>query len=415
MSALASAVSPRGRALVRCGALLVLLAATVLQRFGVNAGGLATSTALPAMYLLLALAALVGALELSLERLLLVGLGVSVALSSLLLNEAASSVTSLLLLGAMYLPFVFVLKPGALAEDGAAWILSRFLDLAGLCALAGIAQFMAQTVISADWLFNFSGYIPEPLRAAGTFNTVISLGSFNKSNGFFFREPSGFSYLMALALIGEWTTRRRGWRLATCGLALLLTYSGSGILALLLASLHPFGVKTALRLLGLALAGAVVFWLLGDALGLSYTVNRVGEFNSQHSSAHMRYIAPLRLVLEGIDAEPVTAWFGHGPGTIFRTVRDYEFHDPTWAKLLFEYGGVGLVTFVTLFATMLRRTSVPLQLRAALFWGWLILGGHLLSAEHNFLSLVLVGLLPSAHERAAAASSPGIAIEAEAT
>jgi hypothetical protein len=74
--------------------------------------------------------------------------------------------------------------------------------------------------------------------------------------------------------------------------------------------------------------------------------------------------------------------------------RSYEFHDPTWAKLLFEYGALGFVTFVGLFLTALRRPGIPLQLRAALFWGWLIMGGHLLSPEQNFLTLMLVGLTP---------------------
>jgi hypothetical protein len=412
MNTLALTVTPRGRALTRGGALLVLLSATVLQRFGVNAGAIATSLTLIAIYFLLALAGMASALVLSLERTLLFGVCLSVALTSLLLNESGSSLASLLLLAAMYFPFVFVLKPGALAADDTTWILSRFLDVAGVCALAGIVQFMAQAVVSADWLFDFRGYIPEPLRASGTFNTVISLGSFNKSNGFFFREPSGFSYLMALALIAEWTTQRRSLRLACYGLALLLTYSGSGILALLLASLHPFGLRTVLRLVGLGLAGALVFWLLGDALSLSLTLNRVSEFDSQHSSAYMRYVAPLRLVVESIDSAPWVAWFGHGPGTIFRTVRDYEFHDPTWAKLLFEYGGAGFLAFLALFAAMLRRTAVPLQLRAALFWGWLILGGHLLSPEHNFLSLMLVGLLPAGSEPNASAVAPAAVMEA---
>jgi hypothetical protein len=387
----------RSRAWLRGGVLLVLASATVLQRFGVNAGALSTSAALPAIYLLLVMAAAGGVLVLSLERTLLLGVCLSVALMSLLLNEASSpppSPSSLLLLAAMYLPFAFMLKPQALAEDDAGWVLQRFLDVAAVCAVAGIVQFLAQAVVHADWLFDFTPYIPERLRAVGTFNTVISLGSFNKSNGFFLREPSGFSYLAALGLIAEWTTRRRSGRLACFGLALLLTYSGSGILALLLAALHPFGVKTLLRVSLLALVGGAVFWLLGDALNLSLTLSRVSEFDSQHSSAYMRYVAPMRLVLESLDTPAWAAWLGHGPGTIFRTARDYEFHDPTWAKLAFEYGGTGIVAFIALYLAMLRRPGVSLQLRAALFWGWLILGGHLLSPEHNFLSLVLIGLLP---------------------
>jgi hypothetical protein len=392
----AVATTPRARSVVRFAVLLLLLSVTVLERFGISAGALSASAALLGGYLFLALAGAAGALSLSLERCLLYGVCLSVALVSLLFNEAASSPSSLLLLAAMYVPFLFVLREGALDEhDDAAWVMGKFLDLMAICAVIGIAQFAAQTLVHADWLFDFTRYVPEQLRASGTFNTVISMGSFNKSNGFFFREPSGFSYLLALALIAECFGAKRKPRVACLALALLLTYSGTGILALLLGTLHPFGPKTLLRLAVMGCLGALVFWLLGDALNLSFTLGRVSEFNSTYSSGYMRYVAPGRLVLESIDSAWWVAWLGHGPGTIFRTLRDYEFHDPTWAKLLFEYGAFGFAAFVSLFLVMLRRPTASLQVRATLFWGWLIMGGHLLSPELNFLALALIGLSPA--------------------
>ena len=403
MSEAVATVTPRARSVVRGGMLLLLLSVTVLERFGINAGSASASAALLVGYLFLGLAGISGALSLSLTRCCLYGICMSVALASLLFNESASSSASVLLLGAMYLPFVFTLKPGALSDsadlDDGAWVMRKFLDLALVCALVGIVQFAAQTVVHADWLFDFTPYIPEKFRAVGTFNTVIPMGSFNKANGFFFREPSGFSYLMALALIGECFTLRRKARMLCLGLAVLLTYSGTGIAALLLGTMHPFGPKTLLRLALMACVGGLVFWLLGDTLNLEFTLNRVGEFNSEHSSAYMRYVAPGRLVAESIDASWWTPWLGHGPGTIFRTLRDYEFHDPTWAKLLFEYGALGFVAIVGFFLVMLRGQSSSIQLRATLFWGWLIMGGHLLSPEQNFLALALIGFTPSISRR----------------
>jgi hypothetical protein len=391
----AGAMAPASRGVLRWLAVLLLLSATLLQRFGLSAGAASVSLALLVGYAFFLVALAFGALEVSVERSLLLSLGLCVALASLLFNERASSATSLLLLGAMYLPFAFSLRRGSLAEDDAGWMRVRFLDIAWVAAVCGIVQFALQPVVHAAWWFDFTPSIPEKLRATGTFNTVIPVGSLLKSNGFFFREPSGFSYLMALALVTELGDTRRKLRLVGFGLALLLTYSGTGILALLLATLHPFGLKTVLRLGLLLCAGALVFGLLGDALQLSATLERVGEFNSTHSSGYMRYIAPARLLSETFDAADWTPFFGHGPGTIFRTVRDYEFHDPTWAKLLFEYGIGGFAAFVGLFLAALRRPDVPLPVRATLFWGWLIMGGHLLSPEQNFLTLALVGLMPA--------------------
>ncbi len=386
--------APSQQRVLRAALVVLLLSVTVLERFGLTAGAVSVSAAMLAIYPFLAVAGVAGALTLSLERTLLYGACLLVALSSTLVNESNASLTSLLLIAAMYLPFVFVLREGSLAARDAGWIFEKFLDLTALCALIGVAQFGAQLVIHADWLFDFTRYIPTPLRASGLFNTVIPIGSLNKSNGFFFREPSGFSYLMALGLVAECVARKRPQRVACLGLALLLTYSGTGILAVLLATLHPFGAKTVLRMSLIACACGLVFWLFGDALNLSFTLGRVGEFNAESSSGYIRYIAPMRLISETFDQSAFTFWLGHGPGTILRMRRSYEFHDPTWAKLLFEYGALGFAAFVALFLTALRRPGVPLQLRAGLFWGWLIMGGHLLSPEHNFLTLVLVGLTP---------------------
>jgi len=386
--------SPRPGTVLRAATILLLLSVTVLERFGLSAGALSATAALLAIYPFLTVAGLAGALSLSLERTLLYGVCLLVALASSIVNEASASIGSLALIAVMYLPFIFVLREGSLAEHDATWIYRRFLDLAAVCALIGVVQFGAQLVIHADWLFDFTRYIPAPLRAAGLFNTVIPIGSLNKSNGFFFREPSGFSYLMALGLVAECVSYKRPQRVACLGLALLLTYSGTGILALLIATLHPFGVKTVLRLSIIACAFGLVFFLFGDALNLSFTLGRIGEFNAESSSGYIRYVAPLRLVSETLGSSAATIWLGHGPGTILRTARSYEFHDPTWAKLLFEYGVLGFAAFVALFMVTLRRRSLPLQVRAALFWGWLIMGGHLLSPEQNFLTLVLIGLTP---------------------
>lgn len=49
---------------------------------------------------------------------------------------------------------------------------------------------------------------------------------------------------------------------------------------------------------------------------------------------------------------------------------------------------------MALFATALYRPRVPQQLRAVLFFSWLLMGGHLLTPENNYFTLTLVGLMP---------------------
>ena len=107
----------------------------------------------------------------------------------------------------------------------------------------------------------------------------------------------------------------------------------------------------------------------------------------------MRYVAPMRLIHASLDTDPWTALLGHGPGTIERATQSFSFvfHDPTWAKLIFEYGLLGLVAFLVLVMAALNQRLMPIQLRAALFFCWLIMGGNLLRPDHTALMLALVG------------------------
>lgn len=404
----AGAATAGGSTVLRLALSALLLSTTVLQSMGINFGSYSLNAALLGVYGCLAVAALSRVLVLSLRRLALYVACVTVALASLLVNanfagQNRSSLSSYLLLVAMYLPFIFTLDPGADGRSAptARWALGHFSNLALFCAFAGILQFFAQFVIHAEWLFNYSASLPAFLQGPGGYNTVIPVGSWYKSNGFFFREPSGYSFIMALALVVEWELgvldarhRRRWVRLGAFGLALLLTYSGTGILALLVALLVPLGWKTLQRAVLLGVGGGLALFVLGDALNLSFTLERLREFGSEQSSAYIRYIAPARMVADTFETESWTPWIGQGSGAIFRQSLAFEYHDPTWAKLMTEYGLAGSVLFIALYATALLGHGLPAPVAAALFAYWLGMGGHLLSPEVNFMTLALAGLLP---------------------
>jgi hypothetical protein len=389
--------------LLRASIVFLLLSTTVLQRFGLNLGSYSANVTLLAMYAVLGIAVASGRLSFSMDRVFIYVLSIALAAGSMLANVNLaqidrSSFSSLILLAAMFFPFVFVLVPDPQGRNDADWVMRAFLNVALFCAVAGIAQFFAQFVVRPPWLFDFTEYIPYVMRGPSGYNTVIPVGSLFKSNGFFFREPSLFSFVMALALLAEGLLYRRMVRIAIFGLALLLTYSGTGILTLFIGLLFPLGLRTLLRLGAVALIGGLAVLLLGDVLNLSFTLGRIGEFGSERSSAYIRYIAPFRVIADTMVSDIWTFWLGHGPGTIYRLgpSSSYEFHDPTWAKLLFEYGVLGFVAFVAMFLVMLNRPRIPIQVRAALFFSWLIMGGHLLMPENNYLALVVVGFMPLA-------------------
>ena len=368
------------------GLLVLLLACTVLQRFGLSLGPIAVSLAFAVMYAVVIGALLARRLEVAPERFIVYSICVLVAAAALAVNRNfapggdASSLTSFLLLLALHLPLVFRITTTTPATEQPA--LKYLADIAFFCAVCGIVQFYAQFFIRAPWLFDFSMFVPDMLRAPGEFNTAIGMDGRYKSNGFFFREPSGFSYTVALGLIIEWLRYKRPLRLAMLGLALLLSYSGTGLLTLAIALLFPLGAKSVVRVATVGVVAALVYWLLGDALNLSFTLERVHEFESERSSGYIRYVAPLRFVLDHLGDTPWSAWLGHGPGTISRASRlAYEFHDPTWAKLLYEYGMLGFTAFVALMLIMMRASGMEVQIRAVILLHWLVMGGLLLKAE----------------------------------
>ncbi|NLG74870.1 MAG: hypothetical protein GX535_01400 [Xanthomonadaceae bacterium] len=372
---------------VRACTVIALLSTTVLARFGANVGGESLPISLAALYVLVAALALSQRARIEGTTMMLYGSVLVFAYVSWFMNTSYGAVnraspSSLLFLIALYLPFVITMRASLGDASEWRWTVRAFGNIALLCALAGIAQFFAQFIIDTPWLFDFSHYLPEAVRNLGTYNTQIPVGNLYKSNGFFLREPSAFSFLMALAAIVELNTEKRWHRVALFVFALLLTYSGTGLLALILGLMFPLGLKTLGRLVAIAVGGMLLIALLGDALNLSFTVNRIQEFGSEHSSAYIRYVAPLHVIASSIDSTPWTALFGHGPGSIQRTSQAFQAFDPTWAKLIFEYGLLGCAALVSLVVHALVRSGVPAQMRAVLFFCWLIMGGHLLSPDN---------------------------------
>jgi hypothetical protein len=329
-----------------------------------------------------------------------------VAIASFVFNTSLSpadrsSWTSLLLLVAIYFPLVFVWCTEGSEESQVLWTMRMFSNIALICAFAGIAQFYAQFIIHGDWLFDFSSYIPEVIRGPSGANTVIPVGSLFKSNGFFLNEPSGASFVMALGLLAEMGLFHRPLRMAALAFALVLTYSGTGLLALLIGTVFSVRRGTIGRMSAALAVAGLCLWVSSEFLNLSFTLGRIGEFSSERSSAYIRYIAPMRLVGDMLFSQPWSFWLGLGPGTISRLSQDaYEFHDPTWAKLLIEYGVLGFTAFIGLILVCIKQRHLPLQFKAVLFASWLVMGGHLLSPTNVYVLFVLTGLLgPASHAR----------------
>lgn len=378
-------------------ACLVLL--MVLDRFGLRlSDAFSIAPGMIGMYLLLAALFWTGVARLNpTASLLYIVLGLVSGLSFLINTTSGPwrgqvSMNSWLLMLMLYAPFCVRLVPSREIGPMWHWLLRWYMVFAVASALFGIAQYVGQFVYRPTWLIDFTPYLPDAIRGSGLYNTSNAVGSAFKSNGFFLREASGFSFYMAFALVTEWSLFRRKWILALLAAGLVVSYSGSGIVVLLAAMLVPLGFQTLLRAGAMVIGVTVLYFTLGDALNLTYTVGRVHEFGSDRSSAYCRFILPGKTVAERIDDRAWVSLIGHGPGTMQKLTGSCE---TTYAKMVFEYGLLGASTFVAIMLTALGRGWVPLRMRVAILVFWTLLGGHLLGPEALLLIFLLCGLWPA--------------------
>jgi len=391
----AAATPPRA---LKAAFIFALLAMTVFDRFGLPlSSAYSVPFSLLAFYALAATMVLTGAAQVHRTGAVLVLAASSVAALSFLLNttldvRSQASLTSLLLLLVLYAPFSLSLKPGMGSAQNWRWFADCFMAFVLFIGVAGILQYYAQFVFRAPWLFDYTPYLPEALRGSGVYNTVNRAGSLVKSNGFFLREASGYSWYMALGLVMEWTLRRRKLALAVLALGVVVSYSGSGLLVLAVALLFPLGLRTLWRLLGCVVVGTLIVALLGDAMNLDYTLNRTGEIHSDKSSAYCRFIAPAKLVEAKIDSEPWTALVGHGSGT---TQKVSSVCETTFGKALFEYGLLGSLAFGGLILAGISRAGLPTRLRAMVVVQWLLLGGNLLAPDSLLFIFMVSAMWPA--------------------
>ena len=108
------------------------------------------------------------------------------------------SPTSLLLLVAIHLPYIFTV-PGVDDRDR---IIRFFLSIVTVFAWLGIAQYGLQFIVSPRFLFPIENFTPNAFIVQ-LFNhqAAMEYGSHEyRANGVFFLEPSFFSQILSLSL-----------------------------------------------------------------------------------------------------------------------------------------------------------------------------------------------------------------------
>lgn len=259
-------------------------------------------------------------------------------------------------------------------------------------AILGIAQYALQYIISAKFAFALDYYLPSDMIVK-IYNNLNPLfyGSQNfKSNGVFFAEPSVFSQFIGVALVYELATSQKMRRIAIFLVALLCTFSGTGIIVVFVFGTYQVLKRISFKVILTAGALALIVITLGGALQIDALTERVTEFATPNSSGHARFISIFGL-LDAVTFTNVTwAFFGTGPGTIssYFLYLPYAVFDPTWGKILFEYGLIGATSYAVYFIMAVKGPDNPA--RGPLTLSFFVLGGYFLDGSMLTLVAVLV-------------------------
>jgi hypothetical protein len=361
-----------------------LIACLILQRFGVVVGGTsALFLSLPAFAGLLGWALLTGIGTIRPRGAALFMAFAGWALTSTLIAAAAPDARfgiSLMSLIAVLLTYGFtVVGPGERFDRGIVYPL--FLTYTRVIAAMGIVQWLVQ--FAGIRIFSFMVTVPalRPVLVESqfNFNPLMHYGStILRSNGFVLLEPSILSQTLALAVVVDYFILGRVKYLPLYGASYLLTFSGTGALGLALAI--PFYACLSARNLG-QVAALVIVGIAGlVAAGIAFPdqvgslLGRADELSYSGSSGYARFIGPF-LPIADLSHE-ARMLIGYGPGATERYIYHVEGTGNSIAKLILDYGSIGLAGFLAMFTgTLWRRETAILSILA--LTTFLMGGGYL--------------------------------------
>jgi len=368
-----------------------LIGATVLSKFAIPPFG-AQGIDISLFLLLGALAAgsIGGCIRFEPRRLTLYVALIGILGLIQIVQPDSFSVLSLLLLAAVHLPYVFTVPDG---DDGDR-IIKFFLGIVTVFAWCGIAQYSLQFVVSARFLFPIENFVPSSFIVQH-FNqqAIMSYGSQEyRANGVFLLEPSFFSQVLAVAIVAELCTLGRASRLAVFGLALLVSYSGTGIMVLAICLPLCIVARRRWDLLLFGVLALAVMIPLHEYLHADRLISRVAEFGSIQSSGYSRFVGGFYLFDQFLWHDPWRTLFGYGAGAFTNYasgVHNYAAAEMALFKIVFEFGLVGAVAYFGFLFCCLFYSPAPRLLTLAVGITYFLNGIYTPFAHGLALSLLL--------------------------
>jgi hypothetical protein len=317
-----------------------------------------------------------------------------------ILQPGAFSPLSLLLLVVVHLPYIFEVPHG----DGGARIIKFFLGIATVFALLGIAQYSLQFVISPRYLFPIENFVPDTFIVQ-RFNHQAAMEYASeeyRANGVFLLEPSFFSQLLAVAIVAELCTLGRITQLVVFGVALIVSYSGTGLVVLAICLPLCLFAQRRWGLLLVGVVAVIAILALYEFFHVGRLLSRIGEFSSIRSSGYTRFVGGFYLFDQFLWQDPWRALFGYGAGefTNYADRAHYGAAEMALFKMVLEFGVVGAVAYFGFLFGCLYYSPAPRFLTLAVGITYLLNGIYTPFAHGLALSLLLWNSVPAKSGRA---------------
>jgi hypothetical protein len=306
-----------------------------------------------------------------------------------ILQPDSFSPSSMLLLAALHLPYAFT-EPHRGDGDR---MMKFFLGIVTIFAWCGIAQYSLQFVVNARFLFPIENFVPSSFivqhfnqQAAMAYGSAVY-----RANGVFLLEPSFFSQVLAVAIVAELSTLGRASRLAVFGVALIVSYSGTGMLVLAICLPLCLVARRRWELLLLGVLALAVVIPLHEYLPTDRLLSRVAEFDSMKSSGFSRFVGGFYLFDQFLWHDPWRTLFGYGAGayTNYASGAHYAAAEMALFKIVFEFGLVGASAYFGFLFCCLYSSPAPRLLTLAVGITYLLNGIYTPFAHGLALSLLL--------------------------
>ncbi len=348
-----------------------------------------------------------GYVSLSILSLLLFISAIALAAFRMSFSDTSGTWTSLLLLSALYAPFCFRLRGVSDPRPVQDYIQRTFVTAATVIAVISIVQIVAVNAVKSPFITNIHFVLPEAIRSEGAYTYSREDAGLIKANGFFLRESSTLSLVMALAIILEYCTRARWLVLGILAGGLVSSFSGSGVIGIMAGLLLPRSLARVPVFVACLVGVVVVLFTLysADIPYLNVWLNRLDEFTMPNTSGYARFVAPLDMIAHSFDDGFFSTWFGNGAGSYLREIGllkvKYEVNDPTWAKLIYEYGLLGFALVLSVFVLRLHSSDLRVEACNYFVFTWLV-SGQLLKPEFAVIVWLLT-LVPKQLRRSGVA------------